>query len=285
MKFNIICIGLAALLATGWLGGCSTSRAKVRMPLYDLASGSHLPEQQLFERLLETPIILVGEHHTNTFHHQAQLTVIKQLKQAGVDLAVGLEMFRQDSQAALDQWIAGRLSESEFKSIYLKNWNFPWPIYRDIFLYAKKNSIAMVGLNVSEGITRQVAYHGFNSLSAQEREKIGNISCDVSQEYREFIKDAFGAHAHGQLNFNNFCEAQLIWDTVMAQNAMKYVDMHPEKHMVILAGTGHARKMGIAAQIKLRKGPQTLVILPEVDDHITAETIGLGDADFLFLKP
>ncbi len=276
---------MAMLFVTAWLWGCGASQAKGRAPLYDLASGRYLSEKQFLDRILEARIILVGEHHTNSKHHDAQLSVIKQFVQAGVDVAVGLEMFRQDSQADLDQWVAGRLAEDDFKSIYLKNWNFPWPIYRDIFLYAKENGIALVGLNVSEGITRQVAYHGFDSLTERQRDTIGNISCNVSKEYREFIEDAFGAHAHGRLNFNNFCEAQLIWDTVMAQNAMAYLDLHPQKRLVILAGTGHARKMGISAQIKSRDGPQTLVILPEVEGHITTETMGLNDADFLFITP
>lgn len=282
IKYAYVYMGIGIVLAGIGLWSCNGALLSTHLPLYDLAAGLPLNPEQAVLRLEKAPIILVGEHHSNPDHHKIQLAVIQSLERAGRQVAIGLEMFRKESQPALDQWIAGNLTEEEFSAIYLENWNFPWSIYRDIFIYARDHGIAMVGLNAAEGITRQVAYHGYDSLSDDQKAQIGNISCNVSRRYKAFIRDAFGAHAHGNLDFTNFCEAQLIWDTVMAENALAYHRRHPQNHLIILAGTGHARKMGIPAQIKKRFGPPVLVILPETEESITIENTGFEDADVLF---
>jgi hypothetical protein len=188
----------------------------------------------------------------NPDHHQAQLKVIHALHKAGRNVAVGLEMFRRDSQDALDKWITGKTSEAQFKPIYLDNWNFDWELYGPIFNYAQKNRIPMVGLNVARKITAQVAHKGFASLNEAQRGALEGITCDVTRQYREFISKAYGAHGHGKMTFNRFCEAQLVWDTAMAIYAIEYLQQQPDAVMVILAGSAHARKLGIPTQLAKR---------------------------------
>jgi uncharacterized iron-regulated protein len=67
-------------------------------------------------------------------------------KTAVEKVAVGLEMFRSDSRADLDRWVAGGIDEARFKAIYLDNWNYPWKLYAPIFEYARRQKIALVGL-------------------------------------------------------------------------------------------------------------------------------------------
>lgn len=279
-NFKIFKTAIAVLLIGSWFIGCAAKMSDQPLVLFNPVDGNHINEKQLYQRLLQAPIVLVGERHTNQKHHKIQLGIIKTMQQAGLDISIGLEMFRKDSQSDLTSWINGELSEKEFEKIYLENWNYPWSAYRDIFIYAKEHQIEMVGLNVSAGITRQVAYHGFDSLSEDQKRQIGEIRCDINTQYTQFIKKAFNAHAHGRLDFDNFCEAQLIWDTVMAKNAVDHITKNPHKHIIILTGTGHARKMAIPAQIKKYSGPQTLVILPDANESGEDDTKEAADYFF-----
>ena len=251
--------------------------------LYDINRGREISLGEAIPALKQNQIILIGEHHDNKKHHAAQLIIIRALKEAGAQVAVGLEMFRSDSQQALDRWVAGKMDASEFKKIYFDNWSYPWSDYGMIFDYARDEKIPLIGLNVPMEIPRQVAHQGFQSLDKAQREKLSNITCRVDQAYMNYIKKAFGAHAHGDLNFTYFCEAQLVWDNVMAINTLDYLDKNPEALVVVLTGTGHARKDAIPQQIRKRSQVAYAVILPEVIGSIGPGTVDKQDADYLIL--
>ena len=251
--------------------------------LYDINQGREISLSEAIPKLKKNRIVLVGEHHNNKNHHEAQLIIIRALEESGARVAVGLEMFRTDSQQALDRWIAGDMDESEFKKIYFNNWGYPWSDYGMIFDYAREEKIPLIGLNVPMEIPRQVAQEGFQSLDKGQRAKLSNITCRVDKAYMDYIKKAFGAHAHGDLNFTYFCEAQLVWDNVMAINVLEYLQKNPDAMVVVLTGTGHAQKDAMPRQIRRRSQLAHTVILPEVKGIIDPATIDKQEADFLIL--
>jgi uncharacterized iron-regulated protein len=251
--------------------------------LYDINRGQEISLAEAIPALKQNRIILIGEHHDNKKNHAAQLIIIRALEESGAQVAVGLEMFRSDSQQALDRWVAGKLNASEFKKIYYDNWSYPWSDYGMILDYAREAKIPLIGLNVPMEIPRQVAQQGFQSLDKAQREKLSNITCRVDQAYMDYIKKAFGAHAHGNLNFTYFCEAQLVWDNVMAINALAYLDKNPEALVVVLTGAGHARKDAIPQQIRKRSQVACAVILPEVKSIIDPGTVDKQDADYIVM--
>jgi uncharacterized iron-regulated protein len=251
--------------------------------LYDLQIGKEKLMSEAISELKNNRIILVGEHHTDQNHHFGQLNVIQALHEAGAQVAIGLEMFRNDSQQALDQWVAGNISEKQFEEIYYDNWTYPWSVYRMIFEYARKEKIPMLGLNVPREITRQVSREGFNSLSEEQRGKLKDVSCRVDKEYMDYIKKAFGGHAHGKINFTYFCEAQMVWDTAMAVNTLAYLKKEPDAVVVLLAGAGHVQKGAVPRQIRDRSQIPHTVILPKIEGIIDPQTISIKDADYIML--
>lgn len=277
---HILIIALAAVILSGVPAAI---QAHLTDRIYDLQNNEERLMPEVISDLKKNRIILVGEHHSNINHHAAQARVIRTLKEAGSKVAVGLEMFRSDSQQALDRWVAGKIDEEDFKQVFYDNWGYSWEDYRVIFDYARNKKIPLIGLNVSRDITRQVSRRGFASLDDEQKGKLSNIACRVDKEYMDYIKKAFGGHAHGQLNFTYFCEAQLVWDTVMAINALDYLNKNPEAVMVLLTGTGHARKNAIPRQIRQRSAVAHTVILPEVKGVIDPETVDQSDADFIML--
>jgi uncharacterized iron-regulated protein len=281
IKKMIVFLFFAVLLISApssWAG-----QDNVNHRLYDLNQKKELLMSEVLANLKKNRIVLVGEHHNNRQHHMAQLAVIRALKEAGLQVAVGLEMFRNESQPALDQWISGEIDAERFEKIYYDNWNFPWQAYRKIFEYARNHKIPMIGLNVPREITRQVSRNGFKSLSPQQKDKLSEVSCIVDQEYMNYIRKAFGSHAHGQLNFIYFCEAQLVWDSAMAVYTLDYLKKNPDSIVVILTGAGHAQKGAVPRQIRVRSDLPYAVILPEIPGSIDAQTISNADADYIML--
>ncbi len=252
-------------------------------PVFDLRATRHTTLVELIPELLKSRIIIVGEQHADAGHHGAQLRVIQALHEAGARVAVGLEMFRKNSQDALDRWVSGDIRPQAFETIFHDNWGYPWSAYRPIFEYARAAKIPMIGLNVPREITRQVARGGFQSLTEDQRGQLADVACRIDEEYMRYIRGVYGAHAHGNMNFTFFCEAQMVWDNAMAVHALEFLATRPETTLVILTGVGHAQKGAVPRQIGLRSPLPVTVFLPEVSGSIDPQTVDRQDADFLLM--
>ncbi len=276
-------IFLAALFWCVAVDTACAEKEQIPLVIYDVRTGADTTLRDVLPHLRKVRLIFIGEVHDNRNHHRAQLEVVKALTESGVPVAIGLEMFSRDSQPELDRWTGGTTSESAFQKIYEDNWNLSWSLYSDIFRYARKKRIPMVGLNVPEKITEQVARHGFSSLTPSQKNAFPDVTCKVDPAYQEFAKRAHGIHGHVGMDFAHFCEAQLLWDTAMAMNAIEYLESHPQVTLVVLTGSGHAWRQGIPNQVARRSGLPYRVILPEALGLGEKARITKADADYLWL--
>ncbi len=248
----------------------------------DVAGQVEIAPDDLLDDLLSSQVVFIGELHDHVGHHRAQLSIIEALGDDERPLAIGLEMFRRDRQANLDRWTAGELTESEFLPFYLENWSM-WPAYRDIFLHARKERVPMVGLNIPRSITGKVARNGFKSLPEGERQMLGNVQCEVDPAYGEYIRRAMGGHGgHGD-QFLYFCEAQLLWDTMMARNLVDFLQANPDYRVVVLTGSAHAWKFGIPTRMLELADISYRVLLPEIAGRVDRGNVTHEIADYLWL--
>jgi len=237
---------------------------------------------EVLKELQSVRVVCVGELHDEASHHRAQVELIRGLHDSGRKVAVGLEMFRAEEQDQLNRWVKGEITEGDFVPVYLRNWNFPWDLYRSIFLYCRDRGIPMVGLNIPSAVTRQVGRKGFSSLAENLRHHLPPVSCNVDEIYQDFIRRAMGVtHKHGA-DFEYFCEAQLVWDTAMAWHAVRFLKNNPDYSIIILAGSGHAWKRGIPEQVRRQSDLTFRVILPEMP-RLDRKRVTLEDTDYLWL--
>jgi len=210
-------------------------------------------------------VVLVGANHDNTRHHRYQLALLRELhEKAKRPFAIGLEMFEAANQPVLDDWIAGRISLMKFLTVYYRNWGEDWQLYGDIFLYARDQRIALIGLNAPQEVVQKVGQKGFAALDQQDLTQLpGRITCDVDDDYEDFIAEVYDRNVGNNLSFRSFCEARMLSDTVMATNILNYISKHPDRLLVVLAGNGHCWKPAIPRQLERRGSVPFSVVLPE----------------------
>jgi uncharacterized iron-regulated protein len=258
-----------------WLAGCSITHA------YRIEDGQRIDIAQMIAEVRNAPVVLVGEQHDMATHHEIQLEVIKGLYQAGKPLAIGLEMFTIDNQAALDDWIDGKIAEDRFAGIYAESWrNMRWEFYRDIFLFARDNRIPMVALNAPRQIVEKVAHDGFTGLSTADLRAlpVGSTAA-LSAENIQLMTAYYPEHGKDRRAFLHLCEAQTLRNRVMAQGILRYREQHPGVGMVVLAGAAHVwGKGGIPAE--LGKLPYKVILPPFPGIAIDAGSAA-GAADYL----
>lgn len=71
------------------------------------SDGKRITLKEALPDLIKARVIFVGELHDRKSHHDAQLDVIRLLKESDARVAIGLEMFQKQSQQQLDEWVSG----------------------------------------------------------------------------------------------------------------------------------------------------------------------------------
>jgi uncharacterized iron-regulated protein len=243
----------------------------------DLASLQ--PMEKLAQKLADRRVVLVGETHTRYDHHQQQLAILKALHARHPKMALGVEWFQQPAQPHLDDYLAGRISEAEMieRTGYFDRWRFDYRLYRPVIQYAKENGIPVIALNAPAETTNRISEVGVDGLSPEERTRLPDIDRS-NTEYENHLKRFFDQHPGERRNFDRFVDVQLTWDESMAQRAAEYLKQNPDRHMVIMAGSGHlAYRWGIPDRLKRRMpGLSTATVLfddgapanPRIGDYL-----------------
>ncbi len=220
----------------------------------------------IIKDLAAARVIYIGERHDSYADHLKQLEIIRRIHAIHPDLAIGMEQFQRPFQSVLDKYIAGDLSERDMllKSEWYERWRFDYRLYRPILSFARDNAIPIVALNVAKEITKKVSHGGMESLSAEERAQIPATIDPPDEEYRDWLKATFEQHAHSdKQQFERFLQVQLLWDEGMAMAVAEYLQRHPGRKMVVLAGSGHLMYgAGIPNRVSRRAAVKRVIVLP-----------------------
>lgn len=251
-------------------------------PVLRLCDGKIISFPGMVEEIRSSSAVFVGEGHTTAAHHKAQLDVVEALAAQGNPVTVALEMFYVSSQKDLDAWVCGHSTQEDFIRTYYRNWNVPWHLYRDIFQSARRNRIPLLAINIPREIVGKVYKDGFKSLSPRDKEALPpGISCNIDDTYRKYVREVFHMHSsRDDRSFNNFCEAQMVWNKGMAWHVGEYLKKNPGRTVVVLTGLGHAVKSGIPRQLQEFYPNRTRVVLPELTG---ATKNGVEEGDYLYL--
>lgn len=251
----------------------------------------------LAARLKEVRLLFVGESHTEFEIHRMQLRVLQELKKAGRNVHVGLEMYPYTEQGFLDEWNAGGLSEEAFvkKSRWYKSWGYHWDYYREIFLFARAAGIKLHGVNTPREVVAAVRKKGFKDLTPEEAARIPSKIDTDSAEGKKLFAANFGPEdsMHGSMTpeqLEGMFRAQCTWDATMAFNAVQALkaDPDPKAIMVVLIGSGHV-VYGLGAERQARTWfdgkTATLVPVPVQDEKGKPVTARASIGDFVWGVP
>ena len=235
----------------------------------------------LVNEIASRRVVYIGETHDRYDHHLNQLAVIKRLHQQGVELAIGMEFFQRPSQQHLDDYISGEIDEKRLLKLsgYYRNWGYDFRLYRPILEFARRHDIALVALNAPSGLVGQVSEKGFGEVDDEWRAMLPEIQLPADAAYKDRLRRVFEMHSGADRDFDRFLQVQLLWDEYMAESAAAYLKRHPNRKLVVLAGSGHvAEGTGIPQRVQLRV-PEPYTVLTSMDPGSDR----ISDADHLLL--
>jgi uncharacterized iron-regulated protein len=217
--------------------------------------------------LAKADVVFVGEEHDDPATHRLELSILEELARRRGSIIVSMEMFERDTQAAVDDYLAGRINESEFLKI-----SHPWPNYatdyRPLVEFAKMKGWHVIAANVPRQYASQVARGGtsvLDQLPPAERDLVaGEISAPKDDYFKRFV-EAMGAHPVGTGGnksdldqsevTDRFYLAQCVKDDTMAESIARAYNRstEPKPLIVHFNGTFHSDyRLGTVARVRTR---------------------------------
>ncbi len=222
-------------------------------------------------------IILWGEEHNDSIGHLLQTDFLKSINELkDKPLAFSMEMFQTDVQGVMDEYLAGWISEKNFKT-ESRVWN-NYKDYEAMVNYAKANKIPVICANTPSRYTNMVTRGNFKALDViptkTKKAYLPPFPLDtLGGRYYEKFLEAMGGH----VNPNMFIyQSQNLWDATMAHNILKASKKHRVFH---INGRFHTDEYeGTAARV-LRKTKKNVVTIScfAADNYNAAEHKKLGD--------
>ncbi len=165
-------------------------------------------------------LILFGEFHDNPISHWLQLELTKELfEENGANLQLGFEMFEQDQQELLSQYLTGNLTAKQFKDT-MRLWPNYETDYAPIVEFAKTNKLFCVASNVKRKYASLLFKKGrkaLDTLSAEVKAQMAPIDFKVDSSLSQY-REVFIMGGHMGVNMGmNMVESQAFKDATMAQ--------------------------------------------------------------------
>lgn len=247
---------------------------------------------QIIAELAGKCVIYIGETHDSMADHLLQLRIIQGLHRKGLDLAIAMEMFPTDSQAALDNYLLKKsdtMDEAEFlrQSHWFDVWRYDWRLFRPIFNFCRKYSIPVHGINIDREIVSTVFSDGnTDALTPEQLETVARQRDLAIEGYVERLREVHEFHAespHGKdKGIAGFLQSQAIWDESMADNIAKILHNNPSKTVIVIAGSQHTRKdSGIPPRLARRMDVSQSSVLNLYGDNSPVDPG--TQADYFFL--
>ncbi|MDE2366869.1 MAG: ChaN family lipoprotein [Betaproteobacteria bacterium] len=260
---------------------------------WSVPGGGRITEADVIARAAKRSVVLLGEVHDNADHHRWQLQTLAALHAVRPDMVIGFEMFPRRVQKALDQWVAGELSEAQF--LAASDWNAVWStdanLYLPLLQFARMNRIPMVALNIDTRLRRAVSAKGLGGVPENEREGV-TAPAAPSTAYLDYLFPIYAEHerdgrkkgeaTRDDPDFRRFVESQQLWDRAMAQAIQSALD-RPGKPLVVgIMGSGHIKHgYGVPHQLKDLRIAEVGTLLPWNNGSSCGQVVsGLADAVF-----
>jgi uncharacterized iron-regulated protein len=220
-------------------------------------------------------LVYIGETHDSIRSHEAQLRIIRELHRRFPErVAIGMEMFRQPQQEALDRWTRGELSETQFLEAtqWRKTWGLDFAYYRAILDFAREQRIDVIALNPSAELQAEVSENGPDALPDELRAQLPEIS-DADPHARAVMKAIYGGHLPTEGAFDTFLNVQLLWEESMAERIVDYLSSPRGRGKIVaaLTGAGHVEYgFGLPKKV-LRRMPLPYVIIAPTEISVPPE--------------
>ncbi len=196
-------------------------------------------------------VVILGESHGLAAHQAQHLQILAKLRDAGLNVSVGLEFLNYPDQSFVDQYVNGEITEAAFLNLTAWQQGFNFDFYKKQLLFPQANRGEFsIALNLPRFISSKISRSGIESLTSAELALLPPNFSVGRDSYKERFAVAAGSHC---ASLDRCFMAQSSWDDTMAWQAVQFLAKHPNQVLVIIVGEFHAQfGGGLAWRIQQR---------------------------------
>jgi uncharacterized iron-regulated protein len=255
------------------------------------ANGKKTTFEKLVESTENKELVLFGEFHDNPISHWLQLELTKEIyAEVGSNLQLGFEMFEQDQQELLSQYLLGNLTAKQFKDT-MRLWPNYETDYAPIIDFAKTNKLFCVATNVQRKYASLLFKKGrkaLDTLSLTIKSQMAPIDFIVDTTLSQY-KEVYTMGGHMGVNMGmNMVESQAFKDATMAQFIMANPGRKEGSVHVHFNGAFHSDfHQGILWYVQQKQANIRVLTISTVtqEDVRKLDKEHLGRADFIICVP
>ena len=234
--------------------GISHFPALAEAQIFDGQTNQEVSLAHVTQNITPGTIVIVGEQHGMAVMRDQQVQILKQLREQGLKVSVGLEFLNYTDQPSIDQYRQGQIAEDHFLAqVAWKGFGFEFYKSQLIFPEVAQGEFSL-GLNLTRTVTSKISKNGLVSLTEDDL-KLMPPHFELGREsYKARFIQAAGAHCPSP---DNCFAAQSAWDDTMAWQATQFIEQHPEQVLVIIVGEFHVQYGGGLPYRILQRRPNT----------------------------
>jgi uncharacterized iron-regulated protein len=254
----------------------------------------------MLARITHADVVFFGEQHDDPDTHRAEVETLVAIAQLGRPIVLSLEMFERDVQPTLNDYLASRITESEFLA-RSRPWANYAKSYRGLIELARAHHWAVVAANVPRPLASAVGRKGIAALDtltpSEHLSAARQIICPLDDYHARFM-DEMHAHSTGSggaaeagdslptAMAERFYVAQCVKDETMAESIVSAKRAAPRDAIVVhFTGAFHSDyAQGTVERVKRREPSWNLVVIsavPVADPSAAPIAPQRGVADFI----
>ena len=263
-------IFVVSLFASAF-GQIAYSEEQIR--IFD-SKGNPATLEQILKAVGDSEAVFLGELHDDAVGHAVQMEIFKRAVagySANRKVALSLEMFERDVQIALDEYLAGLISENHFL-LSSRPWgNYKWD-YRPLVELAKEKKLPVVAANAPRRYVNMVSRGGRDALNALTKDAKKWLPplpyAEPSDAYSKKFKALMGPSPEAKMGIDKILSSQSLWDATMANSIFKFLKKNNDPLVIHLNGSFHTdNRLGTVEHLlKYRSKTKVLVVAMRYED-------------------
>ncbi len=210
--------------------------------------------EEFVASVADVDLVGFGELHDHPVGSRVELELLQAMAGQARPVALAMEFFEADTQGALDDYLAGRIDEAEFRQRSGRDERYD-ASHRPLIELCKEAGIPVIAANAPRPLVTayrksKLDYSDYlASLTEEERALLPRSSVPPDDEFKRRFMELMGPKRGP-----SFYRSMALWNDAMAESIAEFRASHSDHRVLLIVGEFHvAAHLGTMKEFVARR--------------------------------